>query len=317
MSYGIGEGNALKIFEENNYYPFGLSHKNYNMGQRTYNKTGGETVVVCSSCPTGYKYKFQGQERQDELGLNWDSFKWRNYDMAIGRFMSIDPLSEKYNYQSHYNFSENRVIDCRELEGLEAVKSTDGNVVNVTVRVKPINNSSQAPITNDQMQTAMSNFVSQSNKNFSGKAGNQRVNFTFINDPEATLTMEFTDRADYPEGYKDADAMMEMSSAYGAVLQTDFGNTQTGNMQISTFNSFPQPGDSPVSLDMKRPGATGSHEMGHIFGLQHLDTSDKYSNKKNEANRRNLMYERVADTKGREITEEQRIEILKTIPEIK
>jgi hypothetical protein len=52
--------------------------------------------------------------------LNWDSFKWRNYDYAIGRFMSIDPLSEKYAYQSHYNFSENRVIDARELEGLEA-----------------------------------------------------------------------------------------------------------------------------------------------------------------------------------------------------
>jgi RHS repeat-associated protein len=82
-----------------------------------------------------YKYKYQGQERQDELGLNWDSFKWRNYDYAIGRFFNIDPLSEKYNYQSHYNFSENRVVDCRELEGLEAVRSTkldsNGNTVHV------------------------------------------------------------------------------------------------------------------------------------------------------------------------------------------
>ncbi|WP_290863030.1 RHS repeat-associated core domain-containing protein [Flavobacterium sp.] len=68
-----------------------------------------------------YKYKYQGQELQDELGLNWYSFKWRNYDPAIGRFMSIDPLSEKYAYQSHYNFSENRVIDGFELEGLEVV----------------------------------------------------------------------------------------------------------------------------------------------------------------------------------------------------
>jgi len=60
-----------------------------------------------------------GQERNEELGLNWDSFKWRNYDYAIGRFMNVDPLSEKYAYQSHYNFAENRVIDGRELEGLE------------------------------------------------------------------------------------------------------------------------------------------------------------------------------------------------------
>ncbi|MEO0037049.1 MAG: hypothetical protein RIQ59_260 [Bacteroidota bacterium] len=59
--------------------------------------------------------------------------------MAIGRFMSIDPLAEKYSYQSPNNFSENRVVDSRELEGLEAVKSIDGNVVTVTVRVRPEN----------------------------------------------------------------------------------------------------------------------------------------------------------------------------------
>lgn len=41
--------------------------------------------------------------------------------------MSIDPLAEKYSYQSPYNFSENRVIDSRELEGLEAVNVTKDN----------------------------------------------------------------------------------------------------------------------------------------------------------------------------------------------
>lgn len=41
--------------------------------------------------------------------------------------MSIDPLAEKYSYQSPYNFSENRVVDCRELEGLEAIKVTYNN----------------------------------------------------------------------------------------------------------------------------------------------------------------------------------------------
>ena len=33
--------------------------------------------------------------------------------------MSIDPLAEKYPYNGTYNFSENRVIDGREIEGLE------------------------------------------------------------------------------------------------------------------------------------------------------------------------------------------------------
>jgi RHS repeat-associated protein len=95
---------VLEIIEEDNYYPFGLKHKGYN-----------DYVV------TNNKYKYQGQERQDELGLNWDSFKYRNYDPAIGRFMSLDPLSEDYSYQSPYAFCENTPIAFRELEGLEKV----------------------------------------------------------------------------------------------------------------------------------------------------------------------------------------------------
>jgi len=80
----------------------------------------GEPVELVNVTKTEYLYRYQGQERQDELGLNWDSFKWRNYDYVIGRFMLIDPLAEKYVYNSPYAFSENRVIDARELEGLEA-----------------------------------------------------------------------------------------------------------------------------------------------------------------------------------------------------
>lgn len=54
------------------------------------------------------------------MGLNWDSFKWRNHQPDIGRFFNIDPLAEKYYYNSPYAFSENKVTGHRELEGLEA-----------------------------------------------------------------------------------------------------------------------------------------------------------------------------------------------------
>ena len=94
---------SLEIQEENNYYPFGLKHKGYNNVQ-----VGRD-----------HKFEFQGQEVQDDLGLDWISFKWRNHDPAIGRFFNIDPLAQKYVYNSPYAFSENRVIDGVELEGLE------------------------------------------------------------------------------------------------------------------------------------------------------------------------------------------------------
>ncbi len=94
----------LEILEENNYYPFGLKHKGYN-----------------SNIVAHHPYKeFQDQELTEDLGLNVHEWKYRISDPAIGRFWQIDPLAEDYVYNGTYNFSENRVIDAVELEGLEA-----------------------------------------------------------------------------------------------------------------------------------------------------------------------------------------------------
>ncbi len=82
------------------YYPFGL----------TFNEWTREPENL---------YKFQGQEEQKETG--WFQFKWRNSDPALGRFFNVDPLAEKYLYNSPYAFSENKVVAHIELEGLESL----------------------------------------------------------------------------------------------------------------------------------------------------------------------------------------------------
>jgi RHS repeat-associated protein len=96
------------IVQANDYYPFGLTFNSY---QR-------ENSV-------DQRYKFQGQEHIDDLGLNWDSFKWRNYMPDIGRFFNVDPLAEKYVHNSTYAFAENKVITFVELEGLEGLHYTE------------------------------------------------------------------------------------------------------------------------------------------------------------------------------------------------
>ncbi len=69
----------------------------------------------------GYRYGYQGQERDDEIKGNGNSinYKYRMHDPRVGRFFAVDPLTAKYPYNSPYAFSENRVIDGVELEGLE------------------------------------------------------------------------------------------------------------------------------------------------------------------------------------------------------
>ena len=77
----------------------------------------------------GYRFGFQGQETDDEVygAENAVSFKYRVHDARIGRFLSLDPLAPEYPWNSPYAFSENRVTDAVELEGLESFKINDEN----------------------------------------------------------------------------------------------------------------------------------------------------------------------------------------------
>ncbi len=91
------------VIQTSDYYPFGLAYNQYQRENSLINK-----------------FKFQSQEHIDDLGLNWDSFKWRNHQPDIGRFFNIDPLAAKYVHNSPYAFSENKVTSHVELEGMEA-----------------------------------------------------------------------------------------------------------------------------------------------------------------------------------------------------
>ena len=91
------------IFSYSDYYPFGMLVPNRHRSS------------------DNYRYGFQGQEKDDEIKGKGNSlnYEFRMHDPRIGRFFAIDPLFRKYPHNSPYAFSENRVIDATELEGLE------------------------------------------------------------------------------------------------------------------------------------------------------------------------------------------------------
>jgi len=127
------ENERLTVLREHNYYPFGLLHRGYNEEKEDLKYDKEQDFIFTVQAQAGrYKYKFQGQERQEDLDLGWDSFKYRNYDYAIGRFFNVDPLAEKFPYNGVYNFSENRVVDGVELEGLEYLDVDNPNIGKVT-----------------------------------------------------------------------------------------------------------------------------------------------------------------------------------------
>jgi RHS repeat-associated protein len=78
----------------------------------------------------GYRFGFQGQEGDDEWNGEGSmlAFKYRVHDVRLGRFLSVDPLSGSYPWNSTYAFAENRVIDGIELEGLEYLDAKQSRI---------------------------------------------------------------------------------------------------------------------------------------------------------------------------------------------
>jgi RHS repeat-associated protein len=109
LSYGLN-ANVLTIFEESNYYPFGLKHKGYNS----------------NNLQANYKYKYNGKEFQDELGLNMYDYGARNYDPTLGRWMNIDPLAEIYRRWSPYNYCVDNPLRFIDPDGMGAYDVTIG-----------------------------------------------------------------------------------------------------------------------------------------------------------------------------------------------
>jgi len=115
LSYSVDPASQeVKIMEENHYYPFGLKHTNYNSDWLIYGRQNESTVLkkpgpIVKYEPV-YKYKYNGKEYQDELGLNQYDYGARNYDPALGRWMNIDPLASKYESFSTYNYCLNNPV---------------------------------------------------------------------------------------------------------------------------------------------------------------------------------------------------------------
>jgi RHS repeat-associated protein len=67
-----------------------------------------------------YRYGFNGKEQDKDINsLTTYDYGFRIYNPALGRFLSVDPLTEKFAYYSPYQFAGNKPIACIDLEGAE------------------------------------------------------------------------------------------------------------------------------------------------------------------------------------------------------
>jgi len=75
---------------------------------------------------TGYRYGFNGKEQDKETSnTNTYDYGFRIYNPALGRFLSVDPLTKSYPWYTPYQFAGNNPIAAIDLDGLEELWVTN------------------------------------------------------------------------------------------------------------------------------------------------------------------------------------------------
>ena len=94
--------NGSKWFVEqvNHYYPFG-------------------GVFLEGTAVSNQAYKYNGKELDRMHGLDWYDYGARMYDVALGRFTTMDPMAEKYYSTSPYVYCINNPIRLIDPNGMD------------------------------------------------------------------------------------------------------------------------------------------------------------------------------------------------------
>lgn len=89
-----------------------------------------------------YRYGFNGKENDNEVKGegNQQDYGMRVYDPRLGRFLSVDPLTKKYPWNSTYAFAENDVIGNIDLDGAEKLGTVNRFPINGSITDNPVEN---------------------------------------------------------------------------------------------------------------------------------------------------------------------------------
>jgi RHS repeat-associated protein len=102
---------VLQVTQATDYYPFGLPFNEYNSDRLFTLSTDAENPQNnVYGVALRNRSLFQGKEFEKDINLNWYDFDARMYEPALGRFNGVDPLANKFNAWSPYNFTLNNPV---------------------------------------------------------------------------------------------------------------------------------------------------------------------------------------------------------------
>ena len=273
---------------------------------------------------TNYRYGFNGKENDIDIENGMQDYGMRIYDGRLGRFLSVDPLSNKYPELTPYQFASNRPIEGIDLDGSEYKTtgkyfSSPEGVYRVDTKIElAIINSSKVIKDVKTIENYKTSIKSTIEHDQSGGIGTK-------NDPIVTTKVELTNHATIKINLVDAtidkNGLAITGYTYGGI-----GKTQKNKTDVAiTLDGTPR--------TQEAVGRTASHEQGHVGGLRHpFDSKEKETDLGASAGplptwENNLMnsyggsskninapdYNPIPSTAGHAITPQQRATITNTV----
>jgi RHS repeat-associated protein len=111
--FKVNTNHTKAILQETHPDPYGFELEGLNVATQQGNKN---------------PYTYNGKELERTFGLGWSDYGARWYDASIGRWNAVDPLAEKYQSWSPYNYTMNNPIRFIDPDGM----GVTGDIYNKT-----------------------------------------------------------------------------------------------------------------------------------------------------------------------------------------